>query len=326
MSLQTAIFSRIYDAILRADRILLVSDATPDGDSIGSTTAMLSWLLREGKSVEAFSIKPIPSYLRFLDNAHAITSDPAVFQKPYQLVMTFDASDPHRCGLTEGLPHIPTKPPVAVFDHHVTNTRFGDLNAIVTDACSTAELVYRFFEEIGARIDDKMATSLLTGITTDTSSFSNAGTTIKGMEAAGALVANGARQSDILRYIIKNQSVPGLKGWGLALSRLHYHPTLDVVTTYFLQEDLQQPGVTEETIEGVSNFLNAVCGGADTILVLKELPNGKIKGSLRSISRDISQVAKLFGGGGHKKAAGFTVDGRIIVENGRVRIVSNQPL
>ncbi len=326
MSKETAIFSRIYDAIQHADHILLVSDAMPDGDSIGSTTAALSWLLREGKSVEAFSIKPLPSYLRFLDNAHLITSDPAVFQKPFQLVMTFDASDPKRCGLTDGLLQMPLRPQVAVFDHHATNARFGDLNAVVTDACSTAELVYRFFEEQGVRIDDKMATSLLTGITTDTSSFTNGGTTTKGMEAAGALVASGARQGDILRHIIKNQSVPGLKGWGLALSRLQHHPSLDLVTTYFLQEDLKIAGVTEEAIEGVSNFLNAVCGGADTILVLKELPNGKIKGSMRSVSRDISKVAKLLGGGGHKKAAGFTVDGTMVVENGRVRVVSNQTL
>ena len=94
-----------------------------------------------------------------------------------------------------------------------------------------------------------------------------------------------------------------------------------MVSTYFLLEDLQTPGA-DEAIEGVSNFLNGVCGNADTIMTLREVPGGKIKGSFRSVRRDISKLAQVLGGGGHKKAAGFTVYGKIEVMDGRPHIVA----
>ena len=113
----------------------------------------------------------------------------------------------------------------------------------------------------------------------------------------------------------------GLKLWGLALARLEHRPEYDLVTTYFKAEDLTAPGANE-AVDGMSNFLQAVCGGCDTVLVLKETEEGQVKGSLRSINRDISKVAKLLGGGGHKKASGFMVQGKLKVENGKVRVVA----
>ncbi|MBI4139083.1 DHH family phosphoesterase [Candidatus Uhrbacteria bacterium] len=307
--------------IQRSERILLVADGSPDGDSIGSTTAMLNWLAREGKQVEAFSIEPIPSSLQFLDGVHRITNDPAVFAQPYDLVLTFDASDPKRSGITEHLPKLPRPAHVVVFDHHVTNPRYGDTNIIFTDACSTCEVMYRFFDENGERIDDRMATSLLTGITTDTSSFTNGATTTAGMEAAAHLFRCGARHTDIVRHVVQNKSMDGLKLWGLALSRLRHDPARDLATTFFLREDLTAPG-SHEAVEGLSNFLNAVCNGCDTVLVLREKEDGTVRGSMRSMNRDISKLAQLMGGGGHKKAAGFTVKGRIEVTEKGPRIVN----
>ncbi len=320
MQQPTSLFPQIFDAIDKADRVLLVSDAKPDGDSVGSTTAMLTWMRRERKNVMAFSIVPIPRSLLYLDGAHEITSDPSVFKQPYDLVLTFDASDPRRSGITALRPLIPSHPPLVVFDHHATNERYGDTNIILTDACATAEVVYRFFEACNVPIDDRMATSLLTGICTDTSCFHNGGTSVKGMEAAGRLFAYGARYGDILRHLIHDKSVDHLRLWGLALSRLNHHPTFDLVSTFFLLQDTSgHPN--DEATDGVANFLHAVCGGADAILVLKEIPDGQIRGSLRSIRRDISGIAKAFGGGGHKKAAGFTITGRLDEQAERTRLL-----
>ncbi len=317
---QAAAFTRAFEAIQKAERVLLVSDVKPDGDSIGSVTAMLAWLKREGKTADAFSITPVPKTLLFLDGAHDITSDASVFLRPYDLVMTFDASDPRRSGVSTHHPRIPTHPPLVVFDHHATNERYGDINIVITDACATAEVVYRFFEARGVRVDDRMATSLLTGICMDTNSFSNGGTTIKGMEAAGKLFACGARHTDILRHLIRDKNVDHLRLWGFALTRLQEHPTFDLVSTYFLLKD-SGGRLNDEATDGVSNFLHALCGGADAILVLKEVPDGHVRGSLRSVSRDISKIAKAFGGGGHKKAAGFTVAGRLENPNERAALI-----
>lgn len=317
-------FGKIAGLIQVAERVLLVADGKPDGDSIGSSTAMYNWLARESKPVTIFCANPIPSTLLYLDGAHDVTSDPAIFRQPFDLVITFDASDVRHAGIENLLPQLPSPYQLVVIDHHATNTKYGHLNAIWTDACSTAELVYQFFALLEIPIDSKMATSLLTGILTDTSCFSNAGTTSQGMEAAGHLCGLGARQPEILRQLVQNKSMPSLKLWGLALARLQYNETLNLTSTYFLLDDLKEvPDADEEAMEGLSNFLNAVCGNSETILVLRETPERTIKGSLRSIRRDISKLAKFFGGGGHKKASGFTVKGRILVgANGNVSIVN----
>lgn len=318
------VFGKIAGLIQNAERVLLVSDGKPDGDSIGSTSAVYTWLKREGKPVTAFCALPIPTDLLYLDGVHDFTSDPTIFKQSFDLIITFDASDIRHAGIENLLPQIPCPYQLVVVDHHATNTRYGHINAIWTDACSTAELVYQFFTMLGVSIDSKMATSLLTGILTDTSCFSNAGTTFEGMDAAGHLCALGARHPEILRQLFQNKSVPMLKLWGLALARLNHNEKLNLTSTYFLHDDIKEiPGVDEEAMEGLSNFLNAVCGNAEIILVLRELPDRRIKGSLRSIKRDISKLAKFFGGGGHKKAAGFTIPGRLKIEDGnQVQIIN----
>ncbi|MEK7655583.1 MAG: DHH family phosphoesterase [Patescibacteria group bacterium] len=319
----STVLASAFRLINDAERILLISDGAPDGDSIGATTAMLGWLLGEQKHVEAFSIEPLPRSLAFLDHAHRITGDTGVFDNHYDLVLTFDASDPKRSGITEHLPRLHKPAHVVVFDHHATNPLYGDTNAVFTDASSTCEIMHRFFEENGVRIDACMATSLLTGITYDTSSFTNGATTISGMNMAAQLFRAGARHTDIIKSLIQNKSVDSLKLWGLALSRLHYDKSRDLATTYFLADDLKAPG-SEETVEGLSNFLNFVCADSDTILVLRETKDGQVRGSIRSIGRDISKLAAQYGGGGHKKAAGFSVKGKIEVTENGPRIITNK--
>lgn len=312
-------FLELYRWIREAKRILLVADGKPDGDSLGSSSGMLNWLAREGKDISAFCASAIPSAFSYLDNIHRFTNDPAVFKEQFDLIITFDAGDLRHCGIDQILPNAPSGYKLVDIDHHATNARYGDLNLVFTDACSTAEVVYRFLSANRITLDGKIATSLLTGIFTDTMTFANAATTTEGMEAASALCAAGARKTEILNKLFKNRSIDGLKLWGLALSRLKHQEALNLVSTYFLQADI--PPGQEEAVEGISNFLNATCGNADTILVLRELPGGYIKGSFRSAKRDISRIAKLLGGGGHKKAAGFTVRGKLEETPQGVRVV-----
>lgn len=316
------IFEEVFQAIQHANRILVVSDGKPDGDSVGSSSAIWNWLRREEKDVTLFCPTEIQSMFHFIDGYAEFEHDSAVLEEDFDLVLAFDASDLEHGG-NEILTAKLKKPYTLVsVDHHATNPRFGDLNLVFTDACSTCEVVFDFFEANRVPIDDKMATSLLTGLCTDTSNFSNAGTNARGMEAAAALCAAGARHTDILRNLVQNKTVSALKLWGLALERLSFRPEYDLAVTYFLASDLQGLPEGGDAIEGVANFLNATCGNCDTILVLKEKEDGFVKGSFRSVNRDISKVAKLLGGGGHKKAAGFAVPGRIKMKDGRPEIVA----
>lgn len=312
--LQPLSFRQLHEALRTAQSVLIVSDGRPDGDSLGSTTALYRWLKREGKQARLFCIVPPPAGFLFLDGIHDMTSNPAVFDHPYDIVITCDTTDAKHCGIDEHLKRIPGKPLVAEFDHHNTNAFFGDINLVDTSACSTCEVVYRFFEAEKISIDDKMATSLLTGLCTDTSNFSNAGTNAVGMEAAGHLCAAGARQTDILKNIVRNKTIASLKLWGSALERLKHIPELDLAVTFFKLEEIKNTEGGEEAVTGVSNFLNAACAGVDTVMVLKELPDGNTKASVRSVNRDISVLCKKLGGGGHKKAAGFTIQGHVTLD------------
>ncbi len=305
----TRAFGRMYEAIRQANHVLLIAHKKPDGDTLGSSSSMLNWLLREGKDVTAFCLDAPPKVFRYLDNVYRYTNDLHVFNSTYDVVIIFDSGDLRYCGVDQLVSRVPPGYLLINIDHHITNTQYGDHNLVLTDASSTAEVMYRFYEANGIFIDAAMATSLLTGLFTDTSSFTNAATNPIAVKAASRLLAAGARHGDILQYLLHDKSVVSLRIWGTVLSRLRYNATHDVVTTYLLHTDTNE--ISTDIIEGVSNFLNAVTYGAGTILFLRELSDGQIKGSFRSINCDVSKIARLMGGGGHKKAAGFTITGRI---------------
>ncbi len=314
------LFGRAHEAIRNADRILLIAHKKPDGDTLGASSAVLNWLLREGKHPVAFCADQPSKMFRFLDNAHLYRCDPAVFDERYDLVIVFDAGDLRYCGVHEHMPRLAPGYQLINIDHHVTNERYGHINLVLPDASSASEIVYRFFTSNSISIDGRMATSLLTGLYTDTSNFSNPATNPLSIEAAADLVASGARHQDILHNVVHDKSVNLLHIWGMLLMRLSYNPEFDVVSTYILNSDTS--GLPNEAVDGAANFLNRVTGDCDTIMILKELPDGQVKGSFRSIKRDVSKVAKLLGGGGHKKAAGFTVSGKIEVTAAGPRIIS----
>jgi len=315
-------FAQAFETIRSADRVLLLPHKKPDGDAAGSATALFGWLEREGKDVTMFCRDPLPSQLTYLDHGHRIVQDESVFDATYDVVIALDSGDLKYCGVHDLLPRIPSGYAFLVFDHHPTNQGYGHLNLVDGTASSTCEILFRFFEANGIRLDHAMATSLLTGILWDTSTFTNSGTTPESLAVASALVAAGARAPEIQTRSFKDKTVASLKIWGLLLSRLSYNPVYGLVTTYLLETDLTDETTKASDItSGFSNFLNGVTAQAEIVMILQEVPNGEVKGSLRSVNRDVSAIAKKLGGGGHVKASGFTVKGRIQVTPDGPKIV-----
>ncbi len=315
------VFEQIIDALRKAERVLVIADQRPDGDCVGSSTALYQCLKREGKNVTLFYNGDLPNQYRFVDSFHDFVNTPEVFDETYDVIVTVDGGDLEHLGIAELLPRAPKGYTLINIDHHSTNDFFGDLNLVDTNACSTCEVIYRMFEHCGIRFDDKIATSLLTGLCTDTGHFSNPATNSIGLEAAGKLCRHGARHTDILKHLVTNKSIPSVKLLGLALERLQYNEMFDMAMTYFVKEDYEKLGANEEDARGVVEFLNATCGHADSIMLLKDPRTGTIKGTFRSLNRDISKLAESFGGGGHKKAAGFSIPGRIEIIDGKALIV-----
>jgi phosphoesterase RecJ-like protein len=152
---------------------------------------------------------------------------------------------------------------------------------------------------------------------TDTGNFSNPATTESALQIGGELIRAGGNYSAILNYTYRNKTTDGLKLWGIALSRLIVKKELDLAYTVLTRADMKGLKVTDGDVEGVANFLNSL-GETKIALVLKETHDGLVKGSLRTTHDDVdvSAIAASFGGGGHKKASGFSIKGRLIEKSG----------
>ncbi|GEM_PF-155804 len=295
---------RIHEIILAAKKPLLISDERIDGDSLGSSLAILDYLKRLGRSPQVYVCEAVPEKYRFLPHAELCTTDKTVFDDPdVDLVISFDCSDgAYIRGLTSKLPGRPT---VVNIDHHATNLRYGDVNLVIVGSPATAEVVYQFFVVNGIEPGKDAAICLLAGLCFDTTIFSNSGTDERAFRAASDLLMRGARIQDVIRALFRNRSVALLRLWGTALERLTLHPIHGFIATFITRADMTEHNVTDDEVEGLSNFLGLVTE-AHTIIVMKEGPNKDVKVSMRSQRHDVSAIAKSFGGGGHVKAAGFT--------------------
>jgi len=314
-------YRSLYRLLAACQRVLVVGHKKPDGDAIGASTALYHWLKTQGKDSILFCMDAPGPAFRFLDHYHDFTTDPAVFDAAYDAVVVLDSGDLRYCGIDQLVSRLPTGYRTINIDHHPTNTSYGDFNLVMPEVSSTSEIIYRFLTANGQAMDQTLATSLMTGILFDTHYFSNAATKHESLSAVSRLSAAGARATEIGRALYLNKDAKTLQLWGCALSRLRYSQAHDIAVTYLKTEDLARAGVGPAATEGIANFISTVCGGAETILILTQTDENLIKGSFRSVKRDVTKLAKLLGGGGHKLAAGFAIPGRIVETENGVKIV-----
>ncbi len=307
-----ALWNIVHRTIAEARAILILNPKDSDGDSIGASLALGHYVRSLGKHYRIFTAKPPSPQLAFLPGFSEISTDFGQLRlADYDLVIGVDFADLKMLAFSEPLlAELKTKTFINI-DHHATNFRFGTINIIVPEAAATTEILYHFFETQNIPYDKYVATCLLMGIVYDTGSFAHLNTTRSVIEISSNLLLRGARLKTITRQTTA-KSLPTLRLWGLALSRLTHNTRLGLSTTIILHKDLIDLEADDEATEGIANFLNNLAG-PKAILVLKEESDGIIKGSLRSTQRgvNVANLAERLGGGGHKKAAGFTLRGRL---------------
>jgi len=299
-------------AVERARRIVAVSHRRPDGDTLGAMLAFAAASEAAGKQVVRFCVDTPPDSLRFLPGAARVVTDPAVFAGA-DTVVVFDAGDLRFAGIDATLAAFPMHPTVVNIDHHATNERFGEVNVIATEAASTTEVVYRLVRVLGWPVGPEIATNVLAGLITDTMHFFNPATSASALALGAELQREGGDLNAVSRALRRNKTVDALVLWGRALERLKYDPARSHVSTVVREHELADLASGGDALEGLSNFLNSTLA-ARTVLVLHELPGGRVKGSLRTAREDVdvSEEALRLGGGGHRKAAGYSVAGRIV--------------
>ncbi len=311
----------------RARRVVVVPHKNPDGDTLGAATAFFHYLKSHGIDATLWCKTGASAPLAFLPHAEELRSDPALWDgasvaRQFDTVCIFDAGDPTFAGVADRIATLGMRPTIINFDHHFTNTHFGDYNFVQLDAASTTQVLYNYFHAIQFPIDAPTATCLLTGLMTDTGNFSNPATSESALAVGAELIRRGGSYHAILQYTYRNKSADALKLWGIALSRLSIKPELNIAYTALTRADMEGLRVTDGDIEGVSNFMNSI-GDTKISLLLKETHDGFVKGSLRTTASDVdvSALAATFGGGGHRKAAGFAVRGHLEERGGEWNIV-----
>jgi len=196
-------------------------------------------------------------------------------------------------------------------DHHHDNTRFGDVNLVDVAASSTAEIVYGVALQMGVEITPDMAAALYVGLVTDTGRFSYENTNADTHRIAAALIEAGVDVNDIYRRLYEHVPLEKLRLVARALNAIE-RPCEGLAVTYIREADYEATGSGEEMTEGIIDFLRSL-DGAKVAAVIRELGSrGRAarKVSLRSSGDgvDVSAIARVHGGGGHVRAAGFSTD------------------
>lgn len=301
---------KIFEQINQADNILLLTHREPDGDALGSICALADYLKKIGKECQIFDFGEIPPNFYFLPNSYRLLQ-PTLKPNNYDLMIILDCGEFKLSGLPDEFRQNKNIPLINI-DHHFSNNNYGDINLVVTDAASTTEILTEFFNQSKIKIDKNLATYLLTGVVTDTNNFTNPAANFSSFQTAAYLMGKGVKLSAITNYTFKNKSLNALRFWGQALIRLKHNYPADIISTVITRQDFKLFNLTDQDVEGLANFLIGY-SSHKVVMVIRELADGKIKGSLRSTDEmmDVSRLAKVLGGGGHKKAAAFVIEGRL---------------
>ncbi len=311
-----------YQTIKKSNKILLVTHGHPDGDALSSTCAMLEICLNNKKRVTAFCIDSPPEQFNFLPHIEQFISDKNKLNFfDFDLIISLDCGQLSRTNLTEEIENRHPDQFVIEIDHHPKIHDYADLEVRFPESSSTAEIIYHFTKSNKIKINKNLANCILTGIMTDTGNLLYESTSDTTIQIASEMLTRGARFPQIIDRTWRNKSLAAMKVWGEAMSNLKINEKYGIAFSVLTKEMIDQKGINEEELEGLSGFLNNLYG-IKALLLLKEEDKNKIKGSLRTADPkiDVSQLARHLGGGGHVKASGFLVDGKIKEENNTWKI------
>ncbi len=308
---ETTDIDAVAEALRSHERFLVTSHENPDGDALGSLLAMHLALRQLGKdSVMVLEgVAPLPGEYRFLELAARGLERARPDDHAERVLVTVDCAQATRLSdetLLDG------KPLVVNIDHHHDNTRFGDVDLVDPHASSTGELLCDVLRMLGVTTTPEIAEALYVGIVTDTGRFQYSNTTPKALRLAADLVEAGADVHKVFQGVYETIQFAKLKLLARALERADVYEGGDVVVSYLLREDFGEVGAAEPYSEGIIDSLRAV-EGAKVVALIREPPRGgnparkiSLRASVDEI--DVSAIARLSGGGGHRQAAGFSSD------------------
>lgn len=299
--------TQIRTLIDSAQNILVSAHYSPDGDALGSLTAMGQALQQLGKTFTLANDDAVLPRFAYLPLSESVVRQPHG-GKPYDLLIALDCGDETRLGrVYEKLPQ--PHPPIINIDHHITNNYFGTVNVVESGMTSTAEVLTELLPQLGVEITRELATSLLTGVVTDTLAFRVTGVSGHTLRMASKLVDAGADLAEITLQALVLKSASSLEMWRIGLNNMALED--GVAWSSLTVAEQNQVGDELSSSMGLGNLLADVEEAALSI-VFTEKRDGRVNISYRSRPPiDVAGLAMARGGGGHRNAAGCTVYGRL---------------
>jgi phosphoesterase RecJ-like protein len=295
--------SQVVELIENKDRFAITSHVRPDGDSLGSSLGLF-WLLRAlDKDVEVIMRDSAPHSYQKLPGAEAIRVTPAV-DRTYDGVFVIECSDIDRPGLIDL-----EKQFVVNIDHHSTTELFGTVNWIDSTASAVGEMIYNLCKATGVRVTKEIAECVYTALLTDTGSFHYSNTTERTFKIASELVRTGVKPAKTAEAIFGSYQWPKIELLSQVLATARRDESGHVAWMRQTMEMQEQTQASDEDADGFVNYPLAV-GEIEATALFKECSPGVYRTSLRSKGDvNVAKIAELFGGGGHRNAAGCTLRG-----------------
>jgi len=297
----------IYDSIRKriasAQTIMVTTHLRPDGDAVGSLLGLGLALEDAGKTVKMVSLDGIPSTFKHLAGSTHVQKKPA---GPFDLTIAVDCADHTRTGnVFDDL----GKPGINI-DHHITNDQFAELNLIEAEQAATCAILFDHLQEWGLALTQDIASSLLTGIITDTLGFRTTSTTPHVLRQAASLLETGVDMHELYMRGLVRKSFNAARYWGAGLSSIQYRD--GIVWAALKMDDRKSSGYVTNDDADLINHLSAI-DDSSVAIVFVEQHHGKVKVSWRAQKPglDVAQVAQQFGGGGHKAASGAELAGTL---------------
>ncbi|MEW6637705.1 MAG: DHH family phosphoesterase [Actinomycetota bacterium] len=273
------------------DRVAITTHVGADGDAIGASAALLRLMRFLGAEAVFCHAEEVPNYLSWLI-PDALRELPAGHD-----LLVVDTSRPDRTGVP-----IPDSGARLNLDHHEDNPLYAEYNLVRPRAAASAEVVAELYRTLGVEMDREAAEAIYTGIRTDTGGFRFRNVSPEMHELAADLLRAGVVPAEVDDRINRTGTIEQLRIVGATLQNAERYG--DVIVSTVDNSDYKRTGGTELDSKEAIDHLRTVAG-VDVVAHLREVPQGT-KGSLRSETVDVGEIARLFGGGGHRLAAGYT--------------------